>query len=128
MGNALTPNLAGRLGKLLRMLSSDKEHEVLAAVRAIMRTLNAEKLDIHTLACAVENGTKVTDKQDFVSVVDASDWLQIAEFCRNRDDRLSEKEQTFINDIMARVVWREPSEKQQKWLLSIFYRLGGRHS
>jgi hypothetical protein len=26
----------------------------------------------------------------------------------------------------SRTVWREPTEKQGKWLKSIFYRLGGR--
>jgi len=26
----------------------------------------------------------------------------------------------------SRTVWREPTEKQAKWLRSIFYRLGGK--
>src|SRR5262249_43968567 len=47
--NALAP-IAGKLGKLIRLLSSDKDGEVLGAVHAIRRTLQTEKLDIHALA------------------------------------------------------------------------------
>jgi len=36
------------------------------------------------------------------------------------------KEQEFVNDIASRTVWREPTERQGKWLKSIFYRLGER--
>jgi hypothetical protein len=38
------------------MLSSKRDGEIIASVRAIMRTLESEKLDIHALAEAVENG------------------------------------------------------------------------
>ena len=46
----MTPSAQDRLGKLLRMLSSDKDGEVLAATAAIKRTLATEGLDIHSLA------------------------------------------------------------------------------
>jgi hypothetical protein len=42
--------------KLIRMLSSRTEHEVLAAVRALMRLLTGAGLDIHALADRVEHG------------------------------------------------------------------------
>jgi len=38
--------------QVIRLLSSDRDGEVVAAARAIMRTLQAEKLDIHVLAGA----------------------------------------------------------------------------
>jgi hypothetical protein len=33
---------------------------------------------------------------------------------------------TEAHDMTARTVWREPTEKQGKWLKSIYYRLGGK--
>jgi len=63
--NALAP-IAGKLGKLLRLLSSDHDGEVLAAARAIRRTLKVEKLDIHMLADTIgapANGKKFSEEE-----------------------------------------------------------------
>lgn len=46
----LTPDIRDRLQKLVRLLSSDKEGEVLAAVSAMDRILEAAGLDFHTFA------------------------------------------------------------------------------
>ena len=32
----------------------------------------------------------------------------------------------FVNDMAARTVWHQPTERQEKWLKSIFFRLGGK--
>ena len=62
MNGALTP-IAGRLGKLVRLLASDRDGEVVAAVQAIKRTLANVSLDIHALADGIEecNGKKFTE-------------------------------------------------------------------
>ena len=39
--------------------------------------------------------------------------------------RLRDKEREFVDDMAGRTVWREPTEKQGKWLKSIWFRLGG---
>jgi hypothetical protein len=47
---AVNSNLApitGKLGKMIRMLASDCDGDVIAAARAIKRTLHSEGLDIH---------------------------------------------------------------------------------
>jgi hypothetical protein len=55
---------AERLGKFLRLLSSDKDGEVVAAVRAIIRTLHGAGMDMHGLADAIgANGRKYTEAQ-----------------------------------------------------------------
>jgi hypothetical protein len=46
--------IADRLGKMLRLLASDHDGEVVAAAKAIVRTLESNSLDIHALADAVE--------------------------------------------------------------------------
>jgi len=43
----------GKIGKLIRLLGSDKDGEVLAAVGALRRALRADGRDLHDLADAV---------------------------------------------------------------------------
>ncbi|AMB48437.1 hypothetical protein [Methylobacterium sp. AMS5] len=49
----MKPELADRLTKFLLMLGSDADGEVVNAARALVRTLEAEKLDLHDLAGAL---------------------------------------------------------------------------
>lgn len=49
----MTPALARRLGKALALLGSDQDGEVLAAARAIGRTLESAGMDWHALAALV---------------------------------------------------------------------------
>jgi hypothetical protein len=54
---AVTSNLApitAKLCKMIRMLASDCDGDVIAAARAIKRTLRSEGLDIHELAKGIE--------------------------------------------------------------------------
>ena len=55
--------LEQKLGTFIRMLASERDGEVVAAARAIVRTLKAAGADIHVLAERVEtaNGSKLTD-------------------------------------------------------------------
>jgi hypothetical protein len=125
---------------------------VIAAARAMLRTLETAGADIHVLADRVgkpngggfteaemkklydagyEAGVRaVENKQhgsgDFQNVDGTPAWHEIARYCQQHNDRLREKEQDFINDMAARTVWREPTERQAQWLRSIFFKLGGR--
>jgi hypothetical protein len=54
-------------------------------------------------------------------------WDAIALFCQKNHDRLRPSERQFVDDMVGSTMWRQPSEKQSKWLLTIFLRLGGRH-
>jgi hypothetical protein len=59
-------------------------------------------------------------------------WNAIALFCQRNHERLKPNEEKFIDEMAAQTMWRNPSgsdepyERQAKWLLSIFIRLGGR--
>jgi hypothetical protein len=146
MADALAA-IADRIGKLLRLLSSDQDGEVVAAVRAIQRTLEGEKLDIHALADRIEqpaNGKKfseaeakeiylrgVTDgrreaeQQQPVrfDCVDEPTWHKIACACRDRGIFRSEREEEFVLDMCRRTVHGgEPTEKQASWLKKIYAR------
>jgi hypothetical protein len=53
--------LATKLGHSIRMLSSDKDGDVLAAAAAILRLLASCGADIHALAAHVESGSGLSD-------------------------------------------------------------------
>ena len=53
---------AEKIGKLIKLLSSINDGEVVAAARAILRTLEAEGADIHELAERVE-GRKLSQAE-----------------------------------------------------------------
>jgi hypothetical protein len=151
MADTLTP-IAAKLATIIRLLGSDKDGEVVAAARALGRTLNAVGADIHALAEQIEkpNGTGLSEDDmkrlydagfvdgrraaenaahgpgDFHNTDGTPGWHETAVWCQQHSARLREKEKEFVDDMAARTVWREPSERQGKWLLSIYYRLGGK--
>ena len=128
--------LEQKLGTFIRMLASERDGEVVAAARAIVRTLKGAGADIHVLAERVEkaNGSELTEAEmrklydagydagvraaeakqhgpgDFYNVDGTPAWHEIARFCQRSRDRLREKEREFINDMASRTVWREPTE------------------
>lgn len=132
------------------MLASERDGEVVAAAHAVVRVLKSTGKDIHALAEHTErmNGgglseaemkkiydagydagvRAVENKQhgDFHNVDGLPSWHETSLFCQQHSDRLRGRELAFVNDMAARTVWCEPTEKQAKWLRSIFHRLGGR--
>ena len=150
MTDVLAP-IVGKLAACIRMLSSDKDGDVITAARGLVRMLKGAGTDIHAFAERItkpngglteaemrklyDAGYKagvraVENKQhgsgDFHNVDGLPNWNEIALFCQQNNDRLRPTERQFIDDIASRTVWREPTEKQAKWLRSIFYRLGGK--
>jgi hypothetical protein len=140
--SALAP-IADKLGKLLRMLSSDRDGEVVAAVHAIRRTLDSEKLTIHDLADGLAGGAKFTerdaeeiyrrgkadglreaDRDSGFRSVEEPTWNEIARECEATSGRLNEREQKFINDMVRWTVRNgQPTEKQANWLRAIYARV-----
>lgn len=136
-----------KLGKLIRMLSSPNEGEVVGAARALLRTLASDGSDIHELAQRVGSNRllrsdmeRIRDaafKAGAASVQAAADFSNVGndtpsyhamacEVQHRGDGRLTPKEQDFVNDMVRWCARREPSEKQAKWLHSIWCRIGRR--
>jgi hypothetical protein len=65
---------------------------------------------------------------DFYDVDGHPRWNAIAMFCQKNYQRLGPKEQEFVDDMAGSTMWRAPSERQARWLLSIFIKLGGRRA
>jgi hypothetical protein len=120
--------VADKLGKLLKMLSSPRDGEVIAAARAILRTLEGAGADIHELAHRVESGKlSEADMQRIYDAAYADGQHEMAINCRDQDDgRLTPRERDFVNDMLRWTVHRKPSEKQGKWLHLLYVRLGRR--
>jgi hypothetical protein len=105
-----------RLGQLLRLLASDKDGEVVAAARAIERTLHAIGADFHDLAHMIE-----APPLQPVQPLYGTSWQRMAQFCAARRPSLNSRELKFVLDMVS---WRgEPSDAQEDWLIAIYERL-----
>jgi hypothetical protein len=134
-----------KIGKLLKMLSSSSDGEVIAAARALLRTLAQEGADVHDLAERVE-GRKLSQaeiqriydkafaagKESVAAAASFSDvgvpsfHSMACEIQHKADGRLSPKETDFVGDMVRWCALREPSEKQAKWLHAIYCKIGRR--
>lgn len=110
--------IAPKLAKLLPMLATDHDGEVLATVRAIGRTLQSAGLDFHALSSALGSAIAVRP----VSEPKPETWLDLARWLRDHDDgRLSHKERLFVWDMASRLgMGAAPTEKQANWLRAIY--------
>lgn len=134
---------AEKIGKLIKLLSSSNDGEVVAAVRALQRTLEADGMDIHDLAKRVEarsstemqviyekafrEGKDAAAAEAGFHNVDGPSFYQMAcEIQHKANGRLTPKEQGFIEDMVRWCARREPSEKQAKWLHAIYCKIGKR--
>lgn len=122
--SVLTP-IGPKLAKLIPLLSSDKDGEVVATARAIERTLRAQGCDWHDFASAVTREPETRVIYIKPPEPEPRDWCELARWCRDHDDdRLSAKERSFVCDMASRLVCGgEPSERQAAWLRSIYARL-----
>jgi hypothetical protein len=155
--SALDEPVAKRIAKLVRLLASDFDGEVLNAARRMKQQLMNEGLSFNDIATVIENANgeiedwKYSDtdaeiifnrgvekgreeesrKKEQIVPSDYYDedgrprWNAIALLCQKNHDRLRPPEQEFVDDMVGSTMWREPSEKQGRWLLTIFLRLGG---
>jgi hypothetical protein len=113
-------NTAERLKKLLLMLSSDKDGEVINAAHAIGRALQADGEDWHGLARRLSAPAKA---QTAEQPRQNADWRAMREYCLKHDSRLRKNEHEFLDNIAS---WRgDLTEKQGAWLVAIYHRLGG---
>ncbi len=132
---------------MLTMLSSTLPGEVVAARDALLNLLKSAGTDIHEFTDRA-NGFSEADMQrlydagftdgqnavvtrkfgsgEFHNVDGTPNWFEIARYCQQQTARLrGDKERDFVNDMAARTLYRPPTPAQEKWLCSIFFRLGG---
>jgi hypothetical protein len=107
--------IAPTLAKLIRMLSSDRDGEVIASIHAMRRVLASVGLSLHDLADAIELPNRASQYDDY-----ADDWRVMAS-CARHSHLLSEREISFVTTMTR---WRgNPSRKQAEWLEAIYDRI-----
>jgi hypothetical protein len=108
--------IAPTLGKLIPLLASNHDGEVVATARAIDRVLKSGGRDWHDLAALICLPMSELRHRN-------ADWRRDARFCAGHAKRLTERELDFIGTLAR---YREnPTDKQLKWLHSITERLRG---
>ena len=115
--------ITAKITKLVAMLSSDNDSEVVTTVRAIQRTLKAAGADFHTLAKAIAYGGEA--QPELVRRSSPGSWVEVARWCRDHEaGRLGPREREFVASMVRRLVCgARPTERQARWLKSIFVRL-----
>jgi hypothetical protein len=109
-----------RLAKLIRLLASDQAGEVVAAAAAIKRALAAEGTDLNAFADAL---IRPQPTQEPRPPPREANWHRVACECQARSNRLSQREQAFIDSIVDWTALRPPTERQAAWLTAIYRRL-----
>jgi hypothetical protein len=144
-----------KLAALIRMLGAEHDGEILAAHGALKRHLATRDVNFTDLGDAVEKlATGGLEEAEMKRLYEAglaqglieaerkqaeeqavygqrpdgsTDWEGIALYCQREKTRLEPKHLQFVDDMASRMTWgREPTEKQGKYLISVFRQLGGR--
>lgn len=107
-------SIAPTVGKLMRLLASDHDGEIVNAARALQRVLGNVGLDLNDFARMIEGDTVSPSEPD---------WRDQLLFCAKQIKRLNARDAQFVATLLSTTRWREPSAKQRKWLDDIVERL-----
>jgi hypothetical protein len=153
--NAQVKTYEQRLADLIRRLGTEHEGEVIATARALGRMLAAKNVSFTDLGDAVEKlatGGLTQAEMERIhaagyarGLADAehkhaeaqavfgirsdgsTDWEAVALHCQKHKHLIEAKHHQFVDDMASRMSWgREPSDRQGKYLLSLFRGVGGR--
>jgi hypothetical protein len=115
--------IAERLTKLLLMLSSNHDGEVVSAARAIGRTLKDVGADWHDFAARLVPAKAYSSHRATHAHHNDTDgnWHEMREFCLRHSMLLRSREMEFITGLAD---WRgNLTAKQHDWLAAIHARL-----
>ena len=144
-----------RIADLVRRLGTDFDGEILATVSALRRLLATQNVSFTDLGDAVEKlATAGIEEKEMRRIFDAGrakereeamreraeaqavfglrpdgspDWEAIALHCQRQKHRIESKHHQFIDDMASRLSWSGGlSDKQGKYLISLFRGIGGR--
>lgn len=92
----------GKVGKLIRLLASDKPGEVVAAASALQRTLQASGRDLHDIADIVEAGLRPAQPRQLSGppAPNLDDWGSMAWWCHHHRHRLPVHQRELVEDLL----------------------------
>jgi hypothetical protein len=112
----IPPETRERLTKLCGMFGSDHDGERAAAALKADQLVRQNGLTWHDIIM-------LPPRYESPRHEDLDDVQKMAMFCRAHQEKFNAKEREFIRAMLS---WRgEPSEKQLKWLVDLFVRVGG---
>ena len=112
--------MSERLAKLVALLASGKDGDVLAAVDALKRTLDAAGLDLNDLAAEILALGEVDTASQAVERCEPGDWFRFIDQLLADTDALSDRDLQFLWSMRRSVTrGRVPTPKQEKWLRDI---------
>jgi hypothetical protein len=121
--NAL-PNVRPKIARLLPLLASDQDGEVVAAVRAIERLLQGAGADWHDLTRIVAGETVLPFKiVAFSGSSPEPRWRHLARRCAERRD-LNSRDAGFVASLIGMPRSWSPTSRQRQWLADIAARMG----
>jgi len=129
----LPPALRDKLGKLLPMLSSDRDGERAAAVAAIERTLKSYDLDWHDLAESIVATAVTLEPSRSQSEIGASttmcaeDLIDLITWVRGSCIRPGPRSEQFLDGLHERARAYQSvflSPRQQRWLDDLVRKAG----
>jgi hypothetical protein len=88
-----------RLAKLVRLLASDKDGEVLAAIAALKRTLDIAEMDFHDMAAALVSGLKPRTPERASREPpppDLYNWESMAWYCRFHSRHIQDLDLDYV--------------------------------
>jgi hypothetical protein len=144
-----------KIADLIRMFGTENEHEAKATWWALKRLLASRGVSFTDLGNAIEKlATGGLEEAELKRVFDAGyakgvaetkrehaeaqavfglrpdgspNWEAMAVQCQREKARIEVKYHKFVDDMAADMTWgREPSDKQGKFILSLFRQVGGR--
>ncbi len=117
--------IAPQLSKLIPLLASDQEGEVIATARAIGRVLTGKGLDWSDLSQAVGEIKWLSSQSSRSTLGKQPSAIEMVAWCRNHGHgRLSSKDHKFILTITASLeLGGRLSALQTQWLRDIYTRL-----
>jgi hypothetical protein len=106
--------------KLVALLASDRDGEVLATVAAMRRTLATVDADFNDLAGLLTAATTTAARD----ADELERWRQAIKFLLDHVDELSDREREFVVDIAPRLALGRPlTAKQADWLAALYARI-----
>jgi hypothetical protein len=118
--NALPTTISSTVAKLIALLASDRDGEVLGAVAAMRRTLASESLDLNDLARVITGTSNTTGTTNNGQDLDP---VEAARFCLDSSVPYDDREIAFLVNV-ARLIQHghRLTPKQARWLADLHLR------
>lgn len=116
-----------KIARMAGLLFSDMDGEVVAAARAIRRTLEANKMSVHDFMDMIEQSKDPHKTFTNIKTYRDETIAMAQEILTNAADIMADHELRFVHDIKSRFILDEGysmSEKQSRWFSYLYAKHG----